>query len=917
MAKPTVRAVVQGLLATAAYVTANAAFAAAPIADEVHSWNIPAEDGPSAVRDFGIQSGVAISAVQADLQGMKLNAVSGSMSVDKALRTLVAGTGLKYVYDASGKAVTLTPAAKPAAAKTTQTTGPAGTRADPPPPADDAVLLEEIVVTARKREENLQEVPVSAKVISGQTLAQYNIGSLTELSQSLPGVQLNPTGSSGQFFIRGIGSGTSLTFDQSVGTFIDDIYHGRTRVADEAILDLDRVEVLEGPQTTYFGNNAVAGALNIVTAKPNVDSFEGRVRALYGQYGQYAGEGMLNIPINSDFAVRIAAIGDGMKGWAKDPYAGEDKPVVSNKAGRVTFLYRPSDDFDATLKVEGGDNKQNTGSVVGDCPPPSPFVTATGASAPAGFCQKALAAGIPLGISNFRDTTNAGQGLSLSTFEDVLTMHYKVGENTLTSVTGFYNYHFTATLDADGTPTQYLNQLQKEAYHQFSQELRIASPQGQTLEWLAGLYFQNDHLAGFPGDQINYLKNATVLATKADAALIPYLPLATAGNQQQAEHSYAAFAALGWNVTDQLKVGAGLRGSWVYKTVTQDNLDGYALGPFGPVVPFFDPTLQALAQKVLSAQAPAFSVSNSYNSAMPSAEIDYKIVPSVMLYATYARGFLAGIPTNVGYVPPASGIPNPPILPEHVNAYEAGVKSNLLDNHLRLNFDVFRSNYTDLQVSNSLINANGVAIAEIDNAGRSRTQGVELSGEWVYSGFRFQTAVTYLNARYINFPGVAQTAAQSYCSAVTNGVSAYKTIPACQQAFPNGVPPALQNLGGQATQFAPTWSGNVTTSYSFLLPRGYHFITEADIYASTTYFYGNNGTDDPEQMQPGYARVDGRFSLESPDTHWAVDIIMKNLTDKVIVGGGSGGTGLPTSTGSTLLQIEQPRNVAIQGRYQW
>jgi len=94
--------------------------------------------------------------------------------------------------------------------------------------------------------------------------------------------------------------------------------------------------------------------------------------------------------------------------------------------------------------------------------------------------------------------------------------------------------------------------------------------------------------------------------------------------------------------------------------------------------------------------------------------------------------------------------------------------------------------------------------------------------------------------------------------------------------------PALQDLSGKPTQFAPTWSGSVTASYTAALPRGYHFITEADVNASTTYFYGNTGTDDPEQMQPGYARLDGRFSLEGPSGHWAVDVILKNLTDKII-----------------------------------
>jgi outer membrane receptor protein involved in Fe transport len=281
----------------------------------------------------------------------------------------------------------------------------------------------------------------------------------------------------------------------------------------------------------------------------------------------------------------------------------------------------------------------------------------------------------------------------------------------------------------------------------------------------------------------------------------------------------------------------------------------------------------------------------------------------MMLYATYARGFLAGVPTNVGYVPPNSGIPTPPILPERVNAYEVGFKSNLFEDHLRLNLDVFRSNYTNLQVANFLIGANG-PVSEITNAGSSRTQGVELSGEWVLSGFRFQTAVTYLNARYLSYPNVTLTAAETYCHTTA------PTAAACKQEFPNGVP-ALQDLSGRPTSFAPTWSGSVTTSYTAALPRGYHFITEADVNATTNYFYGNGGTDDPEQMQPGYARLDGRLTLEGPNGHWAVDVILKNLTDKIIIFGGAGGTSLPASNGSTLLQIDQPRNVAVQARYQW
>src|SRR5882757_4961415 len=142
---------IHGLLAAAACAAASAALAAEPVANEMHTWNIQAEDAPAALRDFGVQSGVAISAQQKDLAGKRLNAVTGSLTVDSALRQLVAGTGLKYVYDASGRAVTLTVATPASVEKPAQ----ANTRRDPPTaagqPADAPILLEEIIITARKR----------------------------------------------------------------------------------------------------------------------------------------------------------------------------------------------------------------------------------------------------------------------------------------------------------------------------------------------------------------------------------------------------------------------------------------------------------------------------------------------------------------------------------------------------------------------------------------------------------------------------------------------------------------------------------------------------------------------------------------------------------------------------------------------
>jgi outer membrane receptor protein involved in Fe transport len=460
-----------------------------------------------------------------------------------------------------------------------------------------------------------------------------------------------------------------------------------------------------------------------------------------------------------------------------------------------------------------------------------------------------------------------------------------------------------------------LDQQTKEFFHQFSQELRIASPQGQPIEWMGGLYFQNDKLAGSPGNTTYAFDNAAI--AKIYPALINYLPLAGYTLYQQAEHSYAAFGSLDWNVTDQLQVGAGLRGTWDYKNVNQFQDYGTGTQPYGGVVPLPTAALQALASNLLAGQKPPFVASNSYNAVMPSAHINYKIVPAVMVYATYSKGFLAGNPTDVGYTPPnvTPLVPTPAIKPEHVNDYEAGVKSNLFQNHLRLNFDLFRTNYTDLQVSSSsiLFNAKGVpqAVGYTTNAASSRTEGAEFSGEWVDNGFRVRTDLTYLHAYYISYQNVALNAEQTYCSG-----AAAKTTAACIAAFPNGVG-TLANLSGQPTSFAPRWSGSLGLSYSFGLPAGFHLVPEADVDGTSHYFYSLSGNDDPELVQSGYIRLDGRLSFVSPKENWGIDVILKNLTDKAIVAGGAGGTPLSVTNGSTLLVLDQPRNVAVQAHYQW
>jgi iron complex outermembrane receptor protein len=750
--------------------------------------------------------------------------------------------------------------------------------------------LEEIIVTAQKRVENLQNVPISAQVISGKTLSEQNFNSLENLTQTVPGVNVTTGGGaqSDTLVIRGVGfNGTAGVLEQSVATFEDDIYHGRSRMSYSTFLDLDHIEVLKGPQSTFFGNNAIAGALNIVTKKPG-DQFEGFSRVLYGMHGQYAAEAAVTVPIDDKLSMRVAGIFNGTGGWIKNLNTGEDAPRQDNKSGRITAVFRPTDDLEATLKIEGSDDRTlGTGfgpTQLVNCPPPAPFVAAT--VGVGGVCATALALHLPIGLNNNENNGIAGQGTWLSTFEDVLTVNYRHWDHTFTSVTGYSSYHFDNKVDTNDSPTFLITQNAPERSSQFSQEFRVASPTQQPIEYLAGIYFQSARVTQSETNNVPYL------SPFAPAIGIPAqdLPLSIFNPFSQKEQVYSAFGSLNWNVTDALRLNAGVRGSWVHKG--QDSSRDY--GTSAAVYAGYTPIPPALENRwafVLGAPG-VQNLNLSEHALMPSAGIQYQIDPETMVYLSYSKGFLAG-GFNGGSL---GGNPYPEFGPEHVNAYELGLKSKWLDDRLLLNLDVFRSDYQDLQVSeiflNPFTNTNSQAIR---NAASSRSQGIEFEGQWaVTQDLRLTANLTYLDSHYASFPSAAGSSLQQLCAA-------HYVLPYCS-VYPDPVP-AFANLAGQQTQYSPRLSGSVTASYHRLLPNGYQLTT-----ALMPYFTSRYNEQDPYIIgTAGYVRLDARLTLASPDDHWALDLIGKNLTDRVIV----------TFASIYYAAKEEPRNVAVQVRYKW
>lgn len=748
--------------------------------------------------------------------------------------------------------------------------------------ADQGAQLQEIVVTAQRRTERLQDVPISAQVVGSRSLEQKNFNSLDDLTTIIPGVKVLDSGPTSNLYIRGIGSAGNPSFDQSVATFSDDIYHGRARMSLGNFLDLDRIELLKGPQSTFFGNNAIAGAINMVSKKPG-DEFEASARALYGMFDTYAFEGAAGGPVSSSVGVRLALAENGTGGWIHDVYTDENTPKSHNQSARLTLVYHPSEDFDATLKIEGG-NHATTGAPINnplqitECPPPAPYTAA-------GFCSAALAQKVPTYPINDLGTLNAaaaGQGNWLSTFEDVLTVNYHQWNHTLTSVTGFYNYHFSENFNVDQTPANLLAIRSSEKYHQFSQEFRVASATGQRLEYLGGVYFQTDDLDPNPTSLTDTFRFLTPLLAGIPP-IAPYLPLGQSESFTQTEHIYSVFGSVTWNVSDHLKLSAGLRGSDVQKTAGVHDFYGTATRDYGGIAPL-PAGIVPIASSVLGPLPADFSGERSDHAWMPSGRLQYQFNPQVMGYFSYARGFKAG---GFNGTDTTGNFATIPFKPEYVNAYELGLKSELLNNHLLVNVDAFRSNYSDLQTPVSLFTSSGVFVSVVNNAGASRTQGVELETQWVATeSFRVAANASYIDAYYLTYPNGPATLAEQFAGAHS------------------------RDLSGRPTGVSPPFSASVTASYSRPMTNALNLLVELGPYFSSAY----NMADDPLQHQGAYVRLDARLGINSADGHWGIDVIGKNMTDRQIYTSIIGST---IATGTLYVTREEPRNVAVQVRYRY
>ena len=559
----------------------------------------------------------------------------------------------------------------------------------------EKAALEEIVVTAQLREQSLQDVPISIQVLGAGEIADMRIDDISDIGYEVPGLsiysflpgQVNPS-------IRG-----AMTFndapgvEQSVAMFMDGVYIGQTGFFSFDLFDIERIEVLKGPQGTLFGRNVTGGALNIITTTPP-DAFDGTLEATAGNYGQMEMQGVVGGPLSDTLSGQIAFSWKDSDGFYTNIIDGKDVEAQDAFSVRGKLRYELNDAVELVLSAEHGrDELQGIAfDLTGD---PLPYM-GTEAFGP-----------------DDDVTLNFLGALDVETWAYTGTITGDTNIGTITSITGYRESENNITADADGTPVVEIELGDDDQIEQFSQELRLTG-QANNIDYVGGLYFvniehhrvQNRLFDGAPGSLF-------------EIALSP-VPVLDVDGQDIETTSYAAYGEITYTFEQGLSLTGGIRYTKDEKTGTSFCSSGGAF---------------------LLCPSPALTISHdgSWDAITPRFVAQYEFSDDVMAYGSYSRGFKSGgFPLNI-FDPD----PQAEFKPEYADNYEVGIKSRLWDQRLQTNLAIFWMEFTDLQV----LQTNSVGQTSAANAGEATSQGVELDlNVAVTDAFQVFGDYTYLDA---------------------------------------------------------------------------------------------------------------------------------------------------------------------------
>ena len=628
-----------------------------------------------------------------------------------------------------------------------------------------SAFLEEIVVTARKREESLQDTPLAVSAFNTAELEQRNIVSVNEISQYIPNVQYDNVaseaggGNSSQIFIRGIGqTDYVLTVEPGVATYLDGVYISKSMGSLMDNIDLERVEVMRGPQGTLFGRNTIGGAVSIISKRPS-EEFEGYAEVTGGNYERIDGKLSLSGPVSDRMRLRLTAASQNRDGHVKRLTDGGRQGSKEAIFGRLVAEIDVAENFLATASIDITEtNEEAAGRVV---------LWASEINEGAFFnffyntfdfpaCNPAL--GDPARFSN-PDCYNSQWQTELDDLEtysrgpnqsDVsilglnLTLDWDVGPFSIRSVTAFRDAQVDIGQDLVGTANLYIDWVNQDIEMEtVTQELHLSGTAfNERLSYLVGFFWMNE--------------------TGSQDFGVRFPPIRITSGGSIDNTSTAGFAQGTFDITDQLTVTFGARYTHdkirfrPEQTVDELYLTSGGILDAALTLPT-DPPLRLLAPG--TPILPRVWGSGTEDNFTPAVTLSYDLNDDVMGYFTYSHGFKAGGFTMRAFPPVIPGVTTPvtdpkeiiPTFgPEEVEMFEIGVKSELFDRRMRLNLAGFITNYDDLQILGS---AGDLGVPVIENAGDARLWGIELESQLVVNDrIRLNGSLGWLDHKYLNVP---------------------------------------------------------------------------------------------------------------------------------------------------------------------
>jgi outer membrane receptor protein involved in Fe transport len=697
--------------------------------------------------------------------------------------------------------------------------------------------LEEVIVTAQIREQSLQDVPISVSAIDGEVIEDRSVDNLQSLSASIPNFMVVETQIDTSISIRGVRSGANKGFEQSVPMNFDGVTYPRSQLARTPLVDLERVEVLRGPQPTLFGKNAIGGAVSVTSAKPT-EEFEGKFSTSFeSEHDESQSLVVLSGPLSDDLLGRLTVSTREMDGWITNQRMKRVEPQRDETYIRGQLAWTDSNDIDYNLKVETADFDS------------------------VGYAMEALApqdgyglvfAG-PIAVETNEDwVRSSGETFSQNTMDNfVFTSNIPLDNGgTLTSITSMVEYDSYEVLDIDYVALEILDGTnQTEKYEQTSQEIRYTSPGGEDLDYIVGAYFQSADV-----DVTDYVPLGSFLALAG-----PPVSMLVGTNwdrlYKQSSEMYSVFGQADINLEGNWRLTVGARYSNEDKDGSRNlTLDGTGTALAG------SPMLNVLWAAVLNVGPHNIASSRSESSFDPMVRLSYDLSDNAQMYVSYTEGSKAG-----GFDIRGNSIPGTPLVSsaggwefeeEKATNIEWGYK--MKSDRASFDFTYFTTEYEDLQTSVF----DGVLGFKVGNASAAELDGFEMQGRYLIAeGLEFYGSLASLNYEFTDW----KNSQCAYGEVATNGIY-------CDRS-------------GASVILAPEDTANAGFAYETVLSNNWVLDANLNVDYSSEYFVTTNL--DKNIKENGYSKVGLVLGLESSDRKWRLSLIGDNLTDERIkvVGG--------------------------------